>query len=206
MIDFCKLGSSQVTHAIQIVEDLEQQSSLTDEEKNTFNIYNPVTKLEHIMNNFDHIDEFVIPSFFSGADSFYMCCLHIIDKTIAITKLIDAKVILKSFKRDLSYHLDSEKSVYKKLGFNKRKKLTIDYIRSEINNTVLDEIVYIYLSRLLKFDFIIIQGRSNVTHISKKSHTSTYIFKLEDNKYSVLSEAKINTDFNSADFVKKLRK
>jgi hypothetical protein len=207
MIDFCKLGNSQVIHTIQTIDDLEQNSTIKYE-KNSCNIYNPVTKFEHIMNNFDNSDdEFVIPSFFSGADSFYMCCLHIIDKTIAITKLIDAKVILKSFKRDLAHHLDSEKAVYKKLGFNKRKKLTVDYIRSIISNDYLedDDIVYIYLSRLLKFDFIIIKGNSTPIHISKKAHTATYIFKIEDNKYSVLKEAKQNADFDTADFIKKFK-
>lgn len=206
MINFCNLGPSKVTHPLNVIKDLEQGSPLPEYK---VEFVNPIKNYDHIMNTFSNKDDnYIYPIHFTKADSFYMCCLFIIGESIAASKLIDAKVILKSFRNDLKHHLTSEKNLYKKLNFSKRSTLSVDQLKDYLGNNEEDinENVYTYLSRLLKNDFVVIQNK-HITHISKKSHTHTYIFKIittEDNTivFAVDPQPKIKTSFDVATFVK----
>lgn len=206
MINFCNLGPSKVTHPLNSIAELEQGSS-SPEYKATF--VNPIKDYDHLMNTFvDNDTNYIYPLHFSKADSFYMCCLFIIGESIAASKLVDAKVTLKSFRHDLQHHLTSEKNLYKKLNFSKRSTLTSDQLKGYlgVKESNINDNVYTYLSRLLKNDFVVIHNKQ-ITHISKKAHTQTYIFKVittEDNTevFSIDPQPKINSSFDVATFVK----
>jgi hypothetical protein len=182
IIDIAKLGESKISHPVEVIEQFQQSSDYRPNIEPKFT--NPIKLNENTMNNFDIFNGFMIPQHFKKANSFYMCCLYIIDTSIAANKLINAKMILKSFRNDLIKHLTSEKQLYKKLGFNKKRTLTpeklSEYLTEEdsINVEVLT-----YLSRLLKNDFVIMNKKN--TSITKKDHTTTCIFKVFGDNFAV---------------------
>lgn len=200
MINVERLGQSKIRHPVDIIEDFQQGSNTIQTPMNPL-FTNPIKTGKNTMNNFKeeiiNNKEFLTPIHFKGTDSFYMCCLYFIDKSTPCVKLIDAKVTLKLFKRDLIKHLTSEKNLYIKLGFNRKKKLTPELLESYIdNNDSIDINVATYLSRLLKIDFVFINHNKKPTVISKKEHTESIIFINNDENYKVHKNKVNNTELD----------
>lgn len=94
---------------------------------------------------------------------------------------------IKKFKRELSMNLDNEKLYFKKMGFSRKKGITIEQMKTELVKDVTDGILsresLTYLCNIANIDLVIIdidkEERIVITSHQSNSNTDIYALSLE---------------------------
>ena len=146
-----QLGASQVHQHIDVVEGIEQSGDIKVEKQ----VFAPfVTELNYKLASpsnefvFDEVNKMMTSKHFVGSDSFYMLALHYENPQISLLKLHDAKKELIKFIGRLIEELDHPSTcLWKKLGFSRKKSVTIEQLKDNLSKGVIDEHVLAYIGK-----------------------------------------------------------
>lgn len=146
-------------------------------------------------NNFNDVDNFIYPEYFKHNDGFFMIILYILDYSISIKNIIDARKKLDLFKSDLCNNLTNHHNLFK-LYFGRKRKITPDILCNLINNqqTTYNVDVATYCFKLIaKYNCIIVyldsQGKYKFDVIFVAPKLPCYLIEIKNDV------CKLNTGF-----------
>ena len=132
------LGPSKIANPIQVVPGYCQEARLPPPPPPRKQVQQqqqppPPPPREQFNAAFDQVDEYLMPMC-SMADSFLLIIAHVLDPTISIKRKEDVLKALASFKKTLAADLDNDRGLFKKFGFSRKRKLTLQGLKDMINN------------------------------------------------------------------------
>ena len=143
----------------------------------------------------------------SNGNTMLQIFLHLLEPKTTLIKREDIDIQLKSFKESLAKELDSEKQLFKKFGFSRKRTCDIDDFKKKLTQIITDTVpfdndVLTYLSKLSKRDVVVfdVKNQIRIASVCGQSDATVLLISYDAlmHKYNMINEFVSKDECNKA--------